>query len=638
LNKRNRSFKLFNKDSLGYDAALSDPLYKSVPFFIKMNRERSTLSGLYFPNLRVDEVNFGVESRFYYHINLDDGPFGYYLMTGDCYRDVLSSYCELVGKPALPPLFSFGYLASSMAYTDPDDAKERILGFFDRAEAADIPCEGMYFSSGYAKADNGERYTFVWNKEKFAEPLDFLQRLRQRGYRVCCNVKPGILSTHPWYKDLAERGVFIPDAEGRPLISYYWGNSASFVDFSREEGYNWWVKALTENIIEQGASGVWNDNNEFEIEDETLPIQACRKYLPVQMAQASYEALKKANPGKRPWLISRAGYAGLQRYARTWTGDNVSDYDTLRFNIAMGLNLGLSGLPIYGHDLGGFFGQDPDKELLLRWCQSAVFQPRFVMHSWKADGKLTEPWTFPETLGTMRYFIRERYRFLPYIYDLAIRAAETGLPMESALALEFPGDPALSYDTLDRMAGDAVLIPGPPERGSTEICLHFPASADWFDPFSKKLYRGGTEAKLSYPLDSLRYFFRCGTAVPTSLRCESVGDKPLLEFLFLLFPPAGEASMTCFHSEDDGESDFVGGSHWRYSMEFEKLGEGRNKFTMTLERRARDEAFGRLWRFAVPENFSIESLEDGRALGKEIEYKLHEAPESITFIVRGDYL
>jgi len=637
LNKRNRSFKLFNKDSLGYDAAMSDPLYKSVPFFIRMNRSMSFLIGLYFPNLRVDEVNFGAESRFYYSVDLGDGPFGYYLMLGDTYRDLLTSYCEVVGMPALPPLFSFGYLASSMAYTDPDDAEKRVLDFFEKAEKADIPCEGMYFSSGYAKAANGERYTFVWNKRKFPDPDSFFARLRKRGYRICCNVKPGILSTHPWYAALAERGVFVPDAEGRPLLSYYWGNNASFVDFSREEGFNWWVKALSENIIERGASGVWNDNNEFEIEDETLPIQAKRKYLPVQMAQASYEALKKANPGKRPWLISRAGYAGLQRYARTWTGDNVSNYETLRYNIAMGLNLGLSGLPIYGHDLGGFFGDHPDKELLLRWCQSAVFQPRFVMHSWKADGKVTEPWTFPETLDTMRYFIQERYRFLPYIYDLAIRAAETGIPMENALAFEFPKDSALSYNTLDRMAGDALLIPGPPQQGSTEARLHFPAGADWFDPFSKKLHKGGTNVEFEYPSNSLRYFFRCGTAIPTSLLRGSLGDKVLSEFQFLLFPPTDEASTICLHSEDDGESDFIEGSYWRYSMEFERLGDGCHKFTMTSVGKAQDSAFGKVWRFEVPEHFLIESLE-GRAHGREIEYKLHEAPESIRFIVRGDYL
>lgn len=635
LDKRNRSFKLFNKDSLGYDPSSSDPLYKSVPFFIKANRGFATICGLFFPNLRVGEVDFGVESRFYYHVDLEDGPFGYFLMMGDSYREILRQYVDLVGHPALPPLFSFGYLASSMAYTDPDDAEAKILAFFEKVEASGIPCEGMYFSSGYAKADNGERYTFVWNRGKFPYPESFLGKLRERGYRVCCNVKPGILTSHPWYDRLARSGVFVLDGDGSSLVSYYWGNSASLVDFSRREGFDWWVEALTANIIDTGASGVWNDNNEFEIEDEELPIQACRSYLPVMMARASWEALRRARPGKRPWLISRAGYAGLQRYARTWTGDNVSDYKTLTLNIAMGMNLGLSGLPMYGHDLGGFYGDHPDEELLLRWCQSAIFQPRFVMHSWKANGKITEPWTFPEALSAVRRFIEERYRYLPYIYDLAIRAAETGVPLESPLALEFPHDPSLPYDCLHRMAGDAVLLPGPPERGSSTVRIHFPAGEAWYDPFSETLLEGGREAEFQYPPDGLLYFFRCGTVVPTSVKPGPVGDAPPNDFRFLLFPPQKGDGLTCFHNEDDGESDFTFNSHWRYRMEFRRSAEGVCRFSMAGERFA-GMPFERTWRFWVPEGFVIETT-DGKPARRGVEFRLGEAPASLEFLVRGEY-
>ncbi|MDA8411433.1 MAG: glycoside hydrolase, partial [Treponema sp.] len=148
LDKRGRTFKLFNRDALGYDADRSDPLYKSVPFFIKANRRTGAQSALYFPNLMVEEVDFGVESLYYYDVRLAGGPFSYYVLTGKDYKSLLSSYCSLAGYPALPPLFSFGYIASSMAYTDPDDAERRVLGFFDRVESEGIPCEGMFFSSG----------------------------------------------------------------------------------------------------------------------------------------------------------------------------------------------------------------------------------------------------------------------------------------------------------------------------------------------------------------------------------------------------------------------------------------------------------------------------------------------------------
>lgn len=614
LNKRNRAFKMFNRDALGYDAEFSDPLYKSVPFFIKANRASGAACGLYFPNLRVNEVNFGAESRFYYHVALDSGPYGYFLLTGPDYGHILGRYAELCGAPALPPLFSFGYLASSMAYTDPDDATARVLGFFDRVEREGIPCEGMYFSSGYARADNGERYTFHWNRRKFPDPATFLGSLRARGYRICCNVKPGILTTHPWYADMARDDVFIRDLQGAPYISYYWGNTASFVDFSREAGYRWWQESLTRNILEQGASGVWNDNNEFELENESLPAQEFRSILPVLMCKASYEAMRAANPGKRPWNISRAGYAGLQRYARTWTGDNVSDWRTLRNNLAMGYNLGLSGMPIYGHDIGGFFGPHPGAELLVRWCQSGVFQPRFVMHSWKPDGTPTEPWTYPEAAGAITGLIRERYRFLPYIYNAAIEAHLDGMPMERPLALEYPGDSSLDYDCLDRLCGPDLLVPAPPGQGEQEIEVRLPSGTSWFEPGSERYVEGGSVLRLDYPLDGVRYLIRAGSIVPTNPRADSPkGWFP--ELRFLVVPPFLHAALgASTYIEDDGESDFLSGSFLRYRFEFEAERETAGepwilRATLT-DALAMDRRQPRMWRFALPPEFMFETVPD----------------------------
>ena len=645
LNKRNRLFKLFNRDALGYNAETSDPLYKSVPFFIKANRVLNNICGFYFPNLQVDEVNFGVESEFYYDVVLSSGPFGYYVITGDHYREVLSTYCKICGLPALPPLFSFGYLTSSMGYTEPDIAQEKILEFFARIEQEDIPCEGMYFSSGYAKAENGERYTFVWNEKKFPHAEEFIRNLRNRGYRICCNVKPGILLAHPWYDRLAKDDVFIPDNDGSPLISYYWGNSASFIDFSRKEGFDWWVIALKKYILEKGISGVWNDNNEFEIEDKALPIQDVKNILPIKMAEASFKALRSFYPGKRPWLISRSGYAGLQRYARTWTGDNVSSYDTFRFNIAMGMNLGLSGLPFYGHDIGGFVGPIPDEELLLRWCQSAVFQPRFVMHSWKPDGSITEPWLYPNRLSDIRNFIRIRYRFLPYIYDLAIRASETGIPMESPVALEFPKDISLQLDSLDRMAGDAILIPAPPEQGKDEVSMKLPDGINWFDPIPQIIYKGGETLRFHYDLGEIRYFFRCGTVIPTFYKIEAIGKSLLDGYEFIVIPPAEKSDIdllpiACIHSEDDGESDFILGSFWRWKMEYTMEEENCYCLNITQTESVDDKhnssVFRKKWRFLVPDGFM---LYDGNEveMGNSVAFDFDKAPKRLSLRIKGAY-
>lgn len=637
LDKRNRSFKLFNRDALAYDAAFSDPLYKSVPFFLKANREAGGVCGLYFPSLLVDEVDFGVESRFFYSVSMQGGPFGYFLMAGESYAELLGTYAELAGKPALPPLFSFGYLGSSMAYTDPDDARERTLAYFDRVEREDIPCEGMYFSSGYAKADNGERYTFVWNRRKFPDPAGFLGSLRKRGYRICCNVKPGFLTTHPWYSELSRRGVFVRDPSGEPFIGYYWGNSASFVDFSSEEGLRWWTEALTEHIIRQGSTGVWNDNNEFELEDEALPAQEYRRILPVLMAKASYDALRARNPGKRPWVISRSGYAGIQRYARTWTGDNVSSFHALRHNLAMGLNLGLSGIPMYGHDIGGFVGPTPTPELLVRWSQSAVFQPRFVMHSWKADGRATEPWIYPETREILVSLIRERYRFLPYIYNLAIEASLTGIPIERALALEFPGDRDLSYDNLDRMCGHEILVPAPPAEGATSAKLRLPRGADWYDPDAEILWQGGRAHSLDYPLDKLRYLLRAGSIVPTDPQPSRTRLGGFPEILFILTPPAESAALPSVYREDDGESDFEEGSHLDYRFSFVRLGPERWRLEGRRESPAGAGPGGaRVWRFSLPEGFFF--MEGESATGRDASLRFDDPPEEFALDFKGTFV
>jgi alpha-glucosidase len=258
------------------------------------------------------------------------------------------------------------------------------------------------------------------------------------------------------------------------------------------------------------------------------------------------------------------------------------------------------------------------------------------MHSWKPDGWITEPWSYTGRLAAVRHFIRERYRFLPYIYDLAIRAAETGIPMESPLALEFPGDLALTYESLDRMAGDAILVPSPPQRGKAWSLIHLPACVDWFDPEAGKLIRGGTDYEFEYRLDSVRYFFRCGAVVPTAASIAATGKSALKDYRFEILPPI-EGSIACIHSEDDGESDFTPGSHWRYRMECAYLGGKQYRFNASREEVAIDRDFHRTWRFHVPSGFIILDGKD-MSLGEEVEFSLDAAPDKIEFLVEGAYL
>jgi alpha-glucosidase len=583
LNKSYRRFKMFNRDALGYDPEYSDPLYIEVPFYFQINRGKSTIAAVYFPSEAVEEIDFLVESNFYTAVTMGNGPYAYIVFVGDTYKEILANYMGLVGKPALPPKFAFGFFGSSMSYAEPNNAQEKIKEYFQKIEEYKIPCEGMYLSSGYIKAENGRRYTFLWNQAKFPNPKEFFKSFSDRGYRFCCNVKPGFLLDHPWYEELKNKDYFIKNTYNEAAVEYYWGNYASLIDFSNVAAYDWWKEQIKKTFLNLGILGIWNDNNEFELEDDAIKIT---KKLPVLMSKASYEASQEVSPGKRPWIVSRSGFTGIQRYASTWTGDNVSNEKTMFMNIPMGFNLGLSGIFFYGHDIGGFYGPRPGKELLLRWCQSAVFQPRYIMHSWNPDGIPTEPWLYPDILDAIRWLIRLRYKFLPYIYSSAIRSVLESIPLEVPLWLAYSEDDSLEIDSNNHLVGDYLLVVPPLSVNDNEIDCSFPHGTSWLASDLTTWYCGGKKELLKYPEKEPLYFFRSGSAIPY----ESNQSGPLEGFSknleVLIIPLYEETHSTSYIYEDDGLSEFKDTSYNCYEFIQHKIGEDRAEISITMKNKA----------------------------------------------------
>lgn len=546
-----RRVRIYNRDSLGYDGETSDPLYKSIAFYIKDNRKSGTTCGFYFPEGLINVMDFGEESPFYTYTEITDGPIAFYIIPGDDYKDVLKSYCTITGFPAFPPLFSFGFFGSSMNYVESDDAKDRILNYFARTEKEKLPCEGMYVSSGYLKADDGKRYALYWNTRKFPNYGEYLKALRDRGYNLTMNIKPGFLTTHPWYKELEEKGYFLKDDNGNTLVDFYWGGKASFLDFANQEAFEWWKEQLKDKYLFHGCTGIWNDNNECEVEDpDTNPFRHKLIY-PLLMCKASWKAFMEMNPGKRPWIYTRSACPGIQKYARSWTGDNTSTWKTLRYNQYQLMSLGLSAMPYIGNDLGGFYGERPSEELLVRSCQSAVFQPRFVIHSWREDDKPTEPWTYPEALPLIRDLVREHYFFMPYLYNAAYTSATTGTPMCRMLALEYPSDPDIPLDCPVYQSGDSVIPLFSVDEGKDTFSLHLPSGRKWYDPSAQYYYEGGREYNFSLPLGKAKNLFKVPSVIPTSPECDSLTSGRFKNLNFILVPGEDEYEYTYF--EDDGE-------------------------------------------------------------------------------------
>ncbi len=537
-NHRGKRFRIFNRDSLGYDGSYSDPLYKSIAFYMKQNLDNGTIAGFYYPLGLINAVDFGKESPFYTYVEINDGPIAFYIIPGNDYGEVLSSYCSITGLPAFPPLFSFGFFGSSMNYVESDDAPQRILNYFKKTEEKDLPCEGMYVSSGYLKAQDGKRYALYWNTQKFPNYGTYLSNLHDRGYNLTMNIKPGFLTTHPWYNELKEKGYFLQDDKKNTLVEFYWGGNASFLDFANPEARNWWKDKLVEKYLSHGCTGIWNDNNECELEDFDTDAHRRKLIYPLLMCQASWDAFKEVSPDTRPWIYTRSACPGIQKYARSWTGDNTSTWETLRYNQYQIMSLGLSAMPYIGNDLGGFYGERPSEELLVRSCQSAVFQPRFVIHSWRADDKPTEPWTYPNAFSYIRDLVLEHYLFMPYLYNVAYEASQTGRPMCRMLALEYPQDKNIPTNIACYQSGSSILSLFAVDESQDEIVLPLPENTCWYDVQKKTVLHGGKEYTFDLPFGKARYLFKIPSVIAQSPSCKDLSNGHFKCLNFMLVPNA----------------------------------------------------------------------------------------------------
>ncbi|MDC5278338.1 hypothetical protein OHW85_22650, partial [Acinetobacter baumannii] len=303
-------------------------------------------------------------------------------------------------------------------YTDAPDAQVQLQQFITLCLQHDIPCDSFQLSSGYTSINN-KRYVFNWNDEKVPQPKVMSQAFLQAGIKLAANIKPCLLQDHPKYQEVAERGLFIRDGEsGLPERSSFWDDEGSHLDFTNPETVDWWQENVTKQLLELGIGSTWNANNEYEVWDgeaqcngfgEAIAIKHIRPVMPLLMMRASMEAQQAFAPEMRPYLISRSGCAGMQRYAQTWSGDNRTSWQTLRYNIRMGLGMSLSGLYNLGHDVGGFSGAKPEAELFIRWVQNGVMHPRFTIHSWNDDNTVNEPWMYPAATPMIRDAMALRY-------------------------------------------------------------------------------------------------------------------------------------------------------------------------------------------------------------------------------------
>ena len=559
LNKAGRRFRLDSKDAMGYDAETSDPLYQHVPFYICQSS--AGFVGLFYDTHSSCAFDFGAELSNYtgaYRVaEIGENALVYYILLGTL-PQIVCGFSALTGKTALLPRRSLLYAGSTMTYTDAPDADAQLRAFADACNARGFACGGFYLSSGYTSIEN-RRYVFHWNNEKIPNPKALAAYCSARGIDLIANIKPVFLTDHPLYGEIAANGWFLTNPDGSPALTPFWDGLGSWLDFTNPGAYEFWKAQITHQLLENGVACTWNDNNEFEVLDPRIlacgfgaPYSA-RRMKPafaMLMTMASLEA-QRAYSGakKRPFLSSRAGAAGICRMAMIWTGDNKTSWKTLRYNHFMGLTLSLSGLFLFGHDIGGFVGLAPERELFLRWLQHGALTPRFVIHSWNDDNRATTPWFYADAEPAARAIFAFRQRILPYLYDAMYRAHTLGEPILRPLLYD---DPAADPESELFFVGDSLLAACVFSEGVSRLNLRLPRSETGWYLRSGAWLPGGAETALDCPLDGApTVLYRGGSVFVTDAAAYPNAGEPQTHFT-VYAAESGQFERTYFF--DDGET------------------------------------------------------------------------------------
>jgi alpha-glucosidase len=572
-----RRFRLKGTDAMGYNARTSDPLYKHVPFYITQDMAAATAFGLFYDTYSDCKFDFGAEISNYHgpyrSFVADSGDLDYYVIAGPALPDVVRRFTWLTGRPALLPKWALGYSGSTMSYTDAPDAQARMADFIAKCREHDILCDSFHLSSGYTSIGS-QRHVFHWNREKFPDPSAFVRSYHDAGIKLCANIKPCLLSDNPLFEQARTNRLIVCDAAGEPVWTQFWDGLGAYVDFTNPAARTWWADHVKSALLDYGIDATWNDNNEFEIVspgavahgfDGPLPAQDCKPLQSLLMMRSSRDAQAAFTPERRPFLVTRAGAAGMQRYAQTWSGDNYTSWETLKYNIKMGLGLALSGVSNSGHDVGGFAGPASDAELFVRWVEAGIFMPRFSIHSWNSDKTVNEPWMHPEATPTIRKLIALRYSLVPYLYDLMWRHHHDCEPIWRPAFYDFSDDPRSWDETDTYMLGANLLVALVCAPGTKEVDVYLPADANWADFWSGSIFKGGQSIAVEAPLGRTALFVRESAAVPMNA-AEQHFDARADERAFAVFPPTnGTVSATCY--EDDGESEaWRGGAYGFWNL------------------------------------------------------------------------
>jgi alpha-glucosidase len=556
LDKRGRSLVMWNRDPEGFDAS-SEPLYESVPFFIALRRGRAY--GIFFDNTWRSSFDMGSDLPDVYSFGAEGGEMNYYFFAGPTPKQVVSRFTELVGRIPLPPRWSLGYIQSRYSYYPESKVRFIAQNFRERG----IPCDGIFLDIDYM---DGYR-VFTWDKSRFPDPNRMMTDLRQQGFHTIAIVDP-MLKVDPnyWvYQQGLQNGYFVKKHDGTVFTGKGWAAINAYPDFASPRVRDWWA-GLFKDQLEQGVAAYLTDMNEptimrtdgpattFDMDAVHNTEMGPRPHAEIHNVYGMLETLAtrdgmlRIRPNERPFIITRATFAGGQRYAAQWSGDNYGTWDHLRLSIPMLNSMGLSGLQFVGADIGGIVPV-PSPELYTRWMQTGLLTPFAWTHS-LGPGNL-EPWGFGNHMeGINRESIKLRYRLLPYIYTAFWEASQTGQPIMRPLLLEYPDD-SLAVGTNDEYFFGNDLLVAPIVKDYDESRSVYLPKGTWYDYWSDRKYVGPRRVDVNAPLDHMPLFVRGGAIIPSQQDMQYTDQLPI-DPLTLDVYPDGPSSRQYY--DDDGIS------------------------------------------------------------------------------------
>lgn len=556
LNKKGYHYRNWNTDDPTPHGETYAQLYKSIPFLITLKDEEAC--GIFFDNHFESHFDMGKENSKYYYFGAVDGNLDYYFMYGPTIKEVVNKYTNLTGKTPLPQLWTLGYQQCRWSYAPQERTMEIAKCFREK----DIPCDTIYLDIDYMD----DFRVFTWDNKKFENPKEFLEKLKEMGFKVVTIIDPGVKVDKGYkiYDEGLKEGYFATDKDGIVYKNWVWPGNSVFPDFMNSKTREWWA-GNQKIMMDLGVAGIWNDMNEpasfngpipddvvFNNDGTLVTHKEIHNVYGHMMGKATYEGIKRVT-NKRPFIVTRACYAGTQKYATVWTGDNQSTWEHLRMSLPMLMNLGLSGMAFCGTDVGGF-GHDCTPELLSRWVQVGAFTPLFRNHS-TIGSREQEPWAFDKTTEDInRKYIKLRYKLIPYLYDMMYKCEESGAPIIRPLLFNYQNDKK-TYEINDEFNfGDNILVSPVVEQGARHKLVYLPEGDNWIDYWTGEEHKGGQYIIKEAPLDICPIFIKALSIIPVGKEQSYVGenDDDILTLNIYLGKENGELTYT--HILDDGES------------------------------------------------------------------------------------